>query len=89
MKDPIETESTDRLLVEQRIIPFLSIIGERDTLIGNGETFNSAFRYYRAGDCVCETCGLSFSDHPVVRTIEKRHYGCELHVLCNTDRVKL
>ena len=62
---------------------------ERDTLIGNANTFNKAFRYYRAGNCKCPTCGLEFRDHPVIRMPEKRFYGCELFVLCNTDRVKL
>ena len=62
---------------------------ERDTLIGNANTFNKAFRYYRAGNCICKTCGLEYIEHPVVRMREKRHYGCELFVLCNTDRVKL
>ena len=63
--------------------------GERDQLVGNYMTFNPAFKYYRAGNCKCETCGLEFRDHPVVRMPEKRFYGVELFVLCNTDRVKL
>jgi len=83
------TESTTRLEMEKRIARFFRIIGERDSLIGDGDTFNKAFRYYRAGNCICETCGLDYRDHPVVRLKEKQHYGCELHVLCNTDRVKL
>lgn len=62
---------------------------DQDRLIGDDDSWNKAFRYYRAGNCVCPTCGLEYIDHPVVRIAEKRHYGCELFVLCNTDRVKL
>lgn len=62
---------------------------ERDRLVGDYSTYNPAFRYYRAGNNKCDTCKLEFRDHPVVRMPEKRFYGCELFVLCNTDRVKL
>lgn len=63
---------------------------ERDNLAGDENTWNKAFRYYRAGgDRICEKCGICYYDHPVIRGAEKRHYGCELQVLCNTDRVKL
>jgi hypothetical protein len=63
---------------------------ERDRLVGNANSYHKIFRYYRAGgDCICRLCGLSYYDHPVVRGPERWHYGCELHVLCNTDRVKL
>ena len=57
---------------------------------------NPLFNYYRAGmDCICAWCGAKYIDHPVERrrwTFEQRkdeYYGAELHVLCNTDRVKL
>jgi len=79
--------NADRLEVEKVISP--RIERERDTLIGDANTFNKAFRYYRAGNCVCPTCGLEYIEHPVIRAKERWHYGCELHVLCNTDRVKL
>lgn len=62
----------------------------RDELVGDDLTFNRAFRYRRAsGDAICGFCRLRYGDHPVVRMAEKRHYGVELYVLCNTDRVKL
>jgi len=64
--------------------------GNGDALIGDEHTFNSRLRYYRAaGDTACEKCGLSYFDHPIVTRKEAAHYGCELHVLCNSDRVKL
>ena len=63
---------------------------ERDRLIGNANSWNQAFYYYRAGgDCICKLCGLDYYSHPVTHGPERWHYGCELHVLCNTDRVKL
>ena len=67
----------------------LKFAEERDSLVGDHSTFNPAFKYYRAGNCKCPICGLEFRDHPVIRMPEKRFYGCELFVLCNTDRVKL
>ena len=87
MKDLRTIGST---ILENLIFRSLRATTERDRLIGDDETFNKAFRYYRAaGSCICLTCGLEYLDHPVVRMKEKQHYGCELHVLCNTDRVKL
>ena len=48
------------------------------------------FNYYRAsGQTCCAFCGEAYYDHPVVNGKERRANGCELHVLCNTDRVKL
>lgn len=65
-------------------------MSDKDQLIGDDRTFNSAFRYYRAsGECQCERCGMLYIDHPVIRFRERVFYGCELHVLCNADRVKL
>ncbi len=63
---------------------------EKDQLIGNDESFNKNVRYYRAGgDMICEVCKVCYYNHPVTRPVETQHYGCELHVLCNGDRVKL
>lgn len=58
---------------------------------------NPLFNYYRAGgDNICAWCGFYYIDHPVKRvfctTTESMHecdHSLELHVLCNTDRVKL
>lgn len=62
---------------------------ERDRLVGDENSYSLVFRYYRAaGTAICLKCGEPYEDHPVVRPKEKNFYGCELHVLCNSDRVK-